>query len=66
VGALDVLGRVEGREVAADDLVGVVALDPLGSGVPGGDPALDVEDEDRVVGLGLDEQAQLIRGITRG
>jgi hypothetical protein len=52
--------------VAADDLVGVVALDPLGSRVPRGDPALDVEDEDRVVGLGLDEQAQLIRWITGG
>ena len=33
----DVFGRVEDREVLADDLVGAVALDALGAGVPAQD-----------------------------
>src|SRR5207248_1796462 len=54
------LRRVERREVAADDLLGGVALDPLGPGVPGGDPPPGVEHEDSVVRRALDQQAQLL------
>ena len=41
--ASTVVLRVEGREVPADDLVGGVALQPLGAGVPGDDVAVGVE-----------------------
>jgi hypothetical protein len=34
------LGRVKGREVLADDLVGLVPLDAFGAGVPRADVAL--------------------------
>src|SRR3954462_2110309 len=44
-----VLVGVEDREVLADDLVGGVALDGLGAGVPGLDDPVPVEGEDRVV-----------------
>ena len=37
---VDGLLRVEAGEVLADDLVGLVPLDPLGPGVPGDDVAL--------------------------
>ena len=47
--AAGLFGRVEEREVAADDLVRGVALDPLGAFVPGHDPARRIEHEDRVV-----------------
>ena len=47
--ASDRLGRIEDAEVAPDDLVGAVALDPLGAAVPRGDQPLRVEQEDRVV-----------------
>ena len=47
--------RVERREVLADDLVGLVLLDPLGPGVPGGDVAVRVEHEDGVVLHALDQ-----------
>src|SRR5213593_666138 len=60
VAALAVLLGVEGREVLADDLLGRVALDPPGARVPGEHPALAVEQEDRVVGHGLDEQPELL------
>ena len=56
--ALDGLLRVEAGEVLADDLVGLVALDPLGPGVPGGDVALRVEHEDGVVLDALDQQPE--------
>ena len=46
---VDGLLRVEAGEVLADDLVGLVPLDALGPGVPRGDVALRVEQEDGVV-----------------
>src|SRR5204863_10147191 len=52
---LDVLGRVEAREVLADDFPGLVPLDALGPGVPGQDQALRAEQEDGVVPDALDE-----------
>jgi hypothetical protein len=50
-----VLVRVERLEVAADDLVRCVALDPLGSEVPGRHPTVGIEHEDGVVLKALDQ-----------
>src|SRR5437764_277613 len=44
-----VFGRVEDREMPADDLVGGVALDPLGALVPSDDLARRVQHQDRVI-----------------
>ncbi|HEU4579628.1 MAG TPA: hypothetical protein VFS67_15325 [Polyangiaceae bacterium] len=49
------LRRIEHREVLADDLLREIPLDALGPRVPGGDAAVEVEDEDRVVPDALDE-----------
>ena len=57
---LAILFGVEPREVLADDLVGPVALDPLGAGVPAGDHPGRVQQVDRVVGDALDQQAELL------
>ncbi len=38
--SVDGVGRVEAGEMLADDLLGPVALDALGPGVPGGDVPL--------------------------
>src|SRR5690606_6469223 len=54
-----VLGRVEAREVEADDLLGGVALDALRARVPVGDDAVGVEHEEGVIGDALDEEAEL-------
>src|SRR4029079_18393501 len=51
---------VEELEVAADDLIGAVALDSLGAWVPRPDPAGHVEHEDRVVAHARDQQAELL------
>jgi hypothetical protein len=47
--ALDILIGVEDREVLSDDLLGLVALDALGSLVPGGDAPFGIEHDDGVV-----------------
>ena len=57
------LRRIEGREVLADDLVGGVALDALGAGVPGRDVAVRIEHEDRVVLHALDQQAEALLAL---
>ena len=54
--AVDRLAGVEGREVAADDLLGAVALEALRAGVPRHDAAVPVEQEKCVVLGLLDEQ----------
>ena len=43
------LGRIEGREVPADDLLALVALDPTGAVIPAGDAARAVQQKDGVV-----------------
>src|SRR5438105_3816934 len=48
-------GRIEAREMLADDFVGAVALHALGADVPGGDDAIGREHEDRVVVRAVDE-----------
>jgi hypothetical protein len=53
--SLDLIRRVEAAEVLADDVGRRVARDPLGAAVPGPHPALGIEEEDGVVGDGLDE-----------
>ena len=63
--ALARVGGIEGREVAADDLVRGIALDPLRSGVPRGDDAVGVEHEDRVVGDAFDEQAEALLALAQ-
>ncbi len=62
---VDGLLRVKLREVLADDLVGLVALEPFGPGVPGDDPPLRVEHEDGVVRGPLNEQAKLVGLVPR-
>src|SRR5258706_1194159 len=52
--------RVEGREVAPDDLVGSVALQVLGAEIPGKDVARSVRQKDSVVPYALDEAPQRI------
>ena len=47
----------------ADDLVGAVALEALGAGVPGQDMPLRVEHEDRVVAHALDEQPEALLAL---
>ena len=54
-----VLRRVEPGEVLPDDLLGGVALRPLGAVVPAPDDAAHVEHEDGVVPHLLDRQAEL-------
>src|SRR5581483_9488878 len=57
--------RVEAGEVLADDLLGFVALVPLGPGVPGHNSSVWVEHEDRIVSCALNQQAKLI-GLLSG
>ncbi len=55
------IGRlVEGLEVAADDLFGVIPLDALGAGIPARHHAGRIDHVDRIVGHGLDEQAEAL------
>jgi hypothetical protein len=54
--AVDRLAGVESREVSADDLLGAVARQALGTGVPRHDAAVPVEQQKRVVLGLLDEQ----------
>ncbi len=58
-----VLGRVEQREMPADDLAGGVALDRFGPGVPVRDRALRVEHVDRVVVDALDQQPEALLAL---
>ena len=62
----DLLGGVEHRHVAADDLVGLVAGIAPCALVPGGDAAASVEHDDGVLLRRLDEQSQPLLGGMRG
>src|SRR5439155_1995991 len=61
---LAILLRVERAEVAADDLLGGVALEALRALVPAHDPALRVEHEDGVILHALDEEAISFFGVS--
>jgi hypothetical protein len=58
-GCLILLG-IEAREVAPDDLVGLVALEATRAGIPGGDMPLPVEHVDGVIGDRVDEQLEAL------
>src|SRR5690606_17044213 len=49
---------IEGGEVLAEDLVGGVALEPLGAGVPADHAPLVIHHVDRVVRDGVDEELE--------
>jgi hypothetical protein len=55
--------REEPRVVRADDLVGGVALDALGTRVPGADVADRVEHVDRVIPDRVDERAVVLLAV---
>ena len=55
----DVFGRIEAGEVLTDDLLGLVAGDPLASGIPRQDMPLGIEHENGVLLRALDQQAKL-------
>src|SRR5207248_7938754 len=57
------LGRVEAAEMLADDVLGRIALDALGAGVPVGHPPFWVEHEDGVIGDSLDEDPEGALGL---
>src|SRR6185503_13340769 len=52
----EVFRDVELREVLPDDLVGAVAFDALGTGIPGENVAVRIESEDGVVANAFDEE----------
>src|SRR5579875_2585587 len=59
-----ILLRIEDGEMAADDLIGGVALDSLSAGVPAGDIALGIEHENGVVGNRFDQKAEAAFAFT--
>ena len=61
-----VVGTIEGREVPPDDLIGPVALDPLGPAIPARDVALGLQHEDRVVLDRLHEEAESLLALAQG
>lgn len=57
---------VEGRKMPADDLLGAIALDPLGAEVPGRDPPLGVQHVDGVVDHAFHQQAEFLLALAQG
>jgi len=57
----DIVGGIEDREVAADDLRLRPALDPLGAAVPDRHPALRIEHVDRIGRGAIDQQPEFLR-----
>src|SRR5689334_9465556 len=57
---LQCLLRVEAGEVLADDLLRLVAFEPLRTGVPAGDMSRRVEEEDGVVGGSFYQQSETL------
>src|SRR4051794_529863 len=53
--ARDILGKIEAGKILTDNLVGAVALDLFGPGVPSDNPALRVHHDDRVVPYFVEE-----------
>src|SRR2546430_1982663 len=60
-----VLGRIEEREMLADDLVRPVALDALRAVVPAGHIAVRIEHEDGVILHAVDEQAEHLLALAQ-
>src|SRR5204862_113362 len=59
-------GRIERGEVRTEDLVGAVAFDALGAGIPARDAPVRVEHEDGVVSNALDQQAEAVHASAGG
>ena len=57
----DIVGGVEDREIAADDLRLGPALDPLGTAVPDRHAAAAIEHVDRIGGRAVDQQPEFLR-----
>jgi hypothetical protein len=55
---MDFPGRVEDGEVFPDDLAGIIALDSLGTGIPGADVAPAIKQKNGVVSHALDEETE--------
>jgi hypothetical protein len=53
-----VFGGKEQGKMLAYDLGSAVALDPLGAGVPGADHAVAIQQIDRVIGDGIDQELE--------
>ena len=53
---------IEAGEMSSDDFAGLIALDPFGATVPGGDQPLGVEPVDRTVGDRLHKHLELLFG----
>ena len=64
--SLNVFGCVKAGKVLTDDLVGGVALDARGTGVPVGDVSVGIQHEDRIVRDALDKQPEAALGLQRG
>src|SRR5471032_1156442 len=60
-----VLGPVEARKMQADRLIGRVALDPFGAGIPVGDVTLRREHVDGVVDDTLHQQAEAVLAVAQ-
>ena len=56
----DGLGRIEDREMLADDLLARIALELLRAGVPGDHAALRVQHEDAVIDDALDQELEAV------
>jgi hypothetical protein len=59
----DVVHGMEGREVPAHDLVGLVSVDLSGARVPAHDRPLRVQHHDRVVVDAFDQEAEALLGV---
>ncbi len=55
---LEILRRVEAREMLADNLVGLIALEAPGARIPAGDMPLGIEHVDGIVGDALDQHLE--------
>ncbi len=53
-----ILLRIEAREIVANDLVGLIALDQFGPDIPVGNPAIHIEHIDRIVAHALNQQTE--------
>ena len=53
---------IEAREMLADDLLALIALDALRAGIPAHDIAARIDHEDCVVGHRVDQQGQMLLG----
>src|SRR5262249_43432342 len=55
---LAVLGGEKAGEGLPDDLLGRIALEPRGAGIPAGDPSIKIDHVDRIVDDRVDEQLE--------